>query len=120
MRWAGATLVFLTELSLLFALGWWCLVAFDDGAQWPFAIAVPAVVAAFWGWFLSPKARRPVGPVATLVARTLFLATASMIYAAVGAWVPFWLHSAALVLGTVVTTLAPLDLEPPNAARTGE
>ncbi|MDN4476946.1 DUF2568 domain-containing protein [Demequina sp. SYSU T00192] len=103
MRWFGASLVFLAELSLLLALAWWPLARFDGPLSWALAAALPIAVAVFWGTFLSPKARRPVGRIPTLVARTLILLAALPLYWVLGAPLLFGVHAAAVVVGTVLT-----------------
>ncbi|WP_062522643.1 DUF2568 domain-containing protein [Demequina silvatica] len=108
MRWFGATLVFLAELSLLFSLAWWPLAALDGPLSWALAVALPVAVAVFWGTFLSPKARRPLGRIPTIVARTLILLAALPLYAVLGAPILFGVHAVAVVAGTVITAARPL------------
>ncbi len=111
MRWLGAALIFYAELSLLVALVWWPLAALNGPRSWVLAIALPVAVAALWGAYLSPKARRRLGPTPTLIARTLILASGGLLYAGLGAGIAMWLHLAAWGLGTAISIWWPVDRE---------
>ncbi len=67
----SAVLMFLLELGLLGAAGFWALSVFSS--PWPAVIAV-VVVAAVWGLVLSPKAPlRPGWPWHTVAGHALFV-----------------------------------------------
>jgi hypothetical protein len=55
VRYANDALRFFLELAALAALAYWG--ATVDSPLWPlFAVAAPALLAVFWGRFMSPKA----------------------------------------------------------------
>ncbi|SEJ26395.1 DUF2568 domain-containing protein [Demequina mangrovi] len=112
MRWLGAGLVFLSELTLLTALAWWPVAAIGGALGWVLAVVAPVAVAAFWGVFLSPRARRPIGSVPTLVARMMLLTAGSLLYASLGAGIMLWIHTAAWAIGTPVSVAWPVDGRP--------
>ncbi|WP_062463927.1 DUF2568 domain-containing protein [Demequina soli] len=108
MRWLGATLVFLAELSLLASMVWWPLAALDGPASWALAVVLPVAVATLWGVYLSPRASRPIAPAPTVVARTLLLLAALPLYADLGAWALVAAHALAVVVGTALSLWRPL------------
>ena len=102
MLWAGATMVFLTELAALvgLALGGWSM----PGPTWArvlLAALLPVVAAAVWGTFLAPRASRPLAEPWRIALRR-WLAAGAAGFAASGRPVLAW----AVLAGVVVATLA--------------
>ncbi|WP_062386026.1 DUF2568 domain-containing protein [Demequina iriomotensis] len=114
MRWLGGGFVFLAELTLYAVLVWWPVAAIGGAVGWVLAIALPIAVGSLWFTFLSPKARRPLGSVPTLVARTLLLAAGSLLYASLGAGIMLWVHTAAWAIGTPIAVRWPIE-DPPSS-----
>ena len=63
---------FLLELGLLGALTVWGFTVGGGLGAWLLGLGAPVLAAVVWGWFVAPKARRPV-PVAARVAIELAL-----------------------------------------------
>jgi hypothetical protein len=60
LRTAVLGVRFLCELGLLAALASWGFVVGEGAGAWALGLGAPALAAVSWGWFVSPKARRPV------------------------------------------------------------
>ncbi|WP_062515853.1 DUF2568 domain-containing protein [Demequina gelatinilytica] len=115
MRWLGGGLVFIAELTMYAVLAWWPVAAIGGILGWALAFLLPIVVGLLWFVSLSPKAPRPIGTVATLVARTMLLAAGSLLYASIGATAMLWIHTAAWLVGTPIAQRWPV--EPPPERR---
>jgi hypothetical protein len=67
LKAGNLALAFILELNLLFIFGYWGMQTKQVTALRALAaIAAPALVAALWGFFLSPKAVIPIGPLPKL------------------------------------------------------
>ena len=82
LRAGNLALRFLLELGTLASLAYWGATTSSGRAiQIALAIALPAVVAALWGMFISPKARVPTGPLGRAVLGLLvFLVAAAALW----------------------------------------
>jgi hypothetical protein len=120
MRWIGGTLIFLAEIAMGWALAWLGLALLHEQLGWPVvpafgaAIVVPFAVALLWGTFLSPKARRPLPPGATLAARTLLLLSGAIAFLAVGSAALAIAQVAAIIVGTALMAIWPIDIPGPT------
>lgn len=98
----SAVLMFLLELGLLGAAGFWALTAFSS--PWAAVVAV-VVVAAVWGLVLSPKApARPPWPWHAVAGHALFLLGAVVLFV-VGQPVLGGIYLGLIVLSLVLTVL---------------
>lgn len=95
-----ALLMFLLELGLFGAAGFWALSVFDS--PWAAVLAV-IVVAAAWGLVLSPKApARPPWPWHTMAGHMLFLIGAVVLF--VGGWPALgWAYLALILVSAALT-----------------
>ena len=93
-----AVLLFLLELGLLGAAGFWALTLFSS--PWAAVVAV-IVVAAAWGLLLSPKApARPPWPWHAVAAHVLFVLGAVVLFAVGQPWI------AAVYLALILVSVA--------------
>jgi hypothetical protein len=78
LRVVNLTVRFLLELTALGAFGYWAAtIEARDAIRIALAIAVPLVVAVFWGLFVSPKARFSTGRIGQVgLGLIVFLAAA--------------------------------------------
>ena len=98
----SAVLMFLLELGLLGAAGFWALTVFSS--PWAAVVAV-VVVAAVWGLVLSPKApARPSWPWHAVAGHALFVLGAVVLFV-VGQPVLGGIYLALIVLSLVLTVL---------------
>ena len=110
MKIFGGALVFVAELGMLAALGWWGFVTYDGGLRWLVGVGLPLAVATLWGVVLAPRATHPLPrPVQSVLRMFLLLAGAVALFS-VGATTP---GIAQAVLALVGITLA----EGPAASR---
>jgi len=101
--WVGGTLIFIAELAMLVAIGYWAFHAFDGAVQWVVGLGVPLAVAVVWGLFFSPKASVTMPKAAKLVGRTLILlAGPAALWASDQTELAIAL-AAVIVVGTVLT-----------------
>ncbi len=116
MKWIGGALVFLAELGMYVALGWYGAEQFDGVLAWVAPVLLVVAVAAIWFQFLAPKARRPLPPAPQLIVRTLLLAGGAAAFFAVGASALAVAQIAVIVIGTPLMAIWPPE-EPPASAR---
>jgi hypothetical protein len=83
------TLVFLLELAMLAAAGWW---GFTLDAGWPVrllaGLGAPLLLAVVWGVFCSPRAAVPLPAPAKLAAQAACFVTGGVLLALAGHPVP--------------------------------
>ena len=118
MRWIGGGLIFLAELGMPSALAWLGVALIGGALGWAAGIVAALAVALLWGTFLSPKARRPLAPAATLAARTLLLLAGAIAFLAAGSAALAIAQAAAVVVGTVLMAIWPVDHPGPTGAPT--
>jgi hypothetical protein len=80
VRTANLGLRFLLELGMLVGIGWWG----GHVVGWWAAVLLPLVSAAFWGSFLSPKARWTIPSAARLVLELVLFGLAAAGYYGAG------------------------------------
>lgn len=116
MRWIGGTLIFLAEVAMICALVWLANALIGAPLGWVVGLVVAVAVATLWGTYLSPKARRPLAPGATLAARTLLLLAGALAFLAVGATALGIAQAAVIIVGTALMAIWPFDEAPPTTA----
>ncbi|MGR6322332.1 YrdB family protein [Micromonospora soli] len=89
MKGALLAVIFLLELALLVAVGWW---GFTLDAGWPVrllaGLGAPLLIAVGWGLFCSPKASVPLPAPAKLAAQAACFLTGGVLLALAGRPVP--------------------------------
>jgi len=76
---ANLALRFACEVAALVAVGWW-----GWTVSWPLGIVLPLVVAAVWGAWIAPRARRRLPDPGRLAAEAVVFAAATASFAGVG------------------------------------
>ncbi|MFC4146426.1 YrdB family protein [Micromonospora mangrovi] len=101
------TLVFLLELAMLAAAGWW---GFTLDAGWPVRVAAgigaPLLIAVVWGVFCSPRAAVSLPAPAKLAVQVACFVTAGLLLALAGHPVPAVLLVALWAVDTAVLRLS--------------
>jgi hypothetical protein len=76
---ANLALRFACEVAALVAVGWW-----GWTVVWPLGVVLPLVVAAVWGAWIAPRARRRLPDPARLAVEAVIFAAATAAFVAVG------------------------------------
>ncbi|MFG2163668.1 YrdB family protein [Micromonospora chersina] len=107
MKAALLTLIFLLELALLAAAGWW---GFTLDAGWPVrllaGLGAPLVIAVVWGFFCSPRATVALPAPAKLGVQAACFLTGGLLLALAGRPVPGALLVALWALDKTLLTLS--------------
>ncbi|MFE9693900.1 YrdB family protein [Micromonospora sp. NPDC005806] len=107
MKAALLGVIFLLELALLVAAGWW---GFTLDAGWPVrllaGLGAPLLIAVVWGLFCSPKASVPLPAPAKLTAQAACFVTGGLLLALAGRPVPGILLVALWAVDKALLTLA--------------
>ena len=107
MKDANLALRFACEVAALVAVGWWGWTVF-----WMLGIVLPLVVAAVWGSFIAPKARRRLPDPARLGVEAVIFTAATACFAGVGQPVAAAVFAAAAVVTALLVRKWPEPLRP--------
>jgi hypothetical protein len=107
VRAADLALRFACELAALVAVGWW---------GWTVSpvlgIVLPVVVAAFWGAFIAPRARRRLPDPGRLAVELVIFAAATACFVAVGQPIAGVVFAAAAVVTSLLVRKWPEPIGP--------
>lgn len=105
----------LAELAMFAGFIWWAFTSLTGPTRWLVAGGIPLALATFWGYFLSPKATRPLPTPATTAIRLALLLTGAAAWWWAGTPVVAIGAAASALVGTAIAARWPLE-QPPSAA----